>query len=202
MKSQLHKSIHILYHDVLPTASGMISGGLCMVVAGPEALAGCVAVGLGVYGYVNSAVNTKGSSSDDARAAMDDAVFGYCVFGAAGTCAELAVPAAAADFDNDISDGKPQDEAAKKAESNVAIAAGGLEFGRTVDGLSEALLKEDEAAAAAEGRGAAASEGPAEAAEPSTAFKASVKAGAAVLNYEYANVTCTNPMHMVGRCAE
>ena len=32
MKSQLHKSIHILYHDVLPTASGMISGGLCMVV--------------------------------------------------------------------------------------------------------------------------------------------------------------------------
>ena len=107
---------------------------------------------------MNSAVNTKGSSSDDARAAMDDAVFGYCVFGAAGTCAELAVPAAAADFDNDISDGKPQDEAAKKAESNVAIAAGGLEFGRTVDGLSEALLKEDEAAAAAEGRGAAASE--------------------------------------------
>ena len=213
LASPLRKAAHFAYHDVLPVAAGVVAFAGCEWLTSPADTAGCIALGAGVYGYVNNAVATnQWNSSDDSKSAIDSMAFGYCVAGETATCGELSVDATMADYATDVHNtGEGGGDSLKTAERGLGYDVAGVGFGHTVDGLSQDALKADEASAAASVRRgpaggssaplSATTEGAAAAAQkaPSAAYRATVKGLVYAANYEFGTITCANPLEP---CAE
>ena len=206
LSSSLRKVGHFVYHDVLPVVAGAGALAGCLALTSPADLGGCIALGVGVYGYVNNAINTgKGISKDDGRAFVDDAAFVYCLGAEAVACGAVAGAATLADYTDDVDqDGTWGGDAAKKAERGVGFDIAGVGLGHTLDGLAEDTAKAEEASAnAAEHRGpAGGGSAPTTENAPGGGAAGVVKGLSYAVNYEYATVTCANPFDLHGRCAE